>query len=116
MELDKIVRNIIRESLERQKMLFETESKDGSIVNLYQSTSEENLERLKKDPSFSAEYFGSRGGNMHTRAVYTNLELSQALKQNYGDVVVKSRCNFPGYKCKEPCKVVNTNINYYRNA
>ena len=51
MELDKIVRNIIRESLERQKMLFETESKDGSIVNLYQSTSEENLERLKNDPS-----------------------------------------------------------------
>ena len=94
MELDKIVRNIIRESLERQKMLFETESKDGSIVNLYQSTSEENLERLKKDPSFSAEYFGSRGGNMHTRAVYTNLELSQALKQNYGDVVVK--LNFYG--------------------
>lgn len=94
MELDKIVRNIIRESLERQKMLFETESKDGSIVNLYQSTSEENLERLKKDPSFSAEYFGSRGGNMHTRAVYANLELSQALKQNYGDVVVK--LNFYG--------------------
>ena len=58
MELDKIVRNIIRESLERQKMLFETESQygapNGDIAYLYQSTRYGNLERLKQDPSFSA--------------------------------------------------------------
>lgn len=93
MELDKIVRNIIRESLERQKMLFETESQygapNGDIAYLYQSTRYGNLERLKQDPSFSAEYFASIGGNMHTRAVYANLDYNQAKKQNYGDVVVR---------------------------
>ena len=51
---------------------------------------------------------------------YANRALLEGMiirpKNGNGDVVVKSRCNFPGYKCKEPCKVVNTNINYYRNA
>ena len=51
---------------------------------------------------------------------YANRALLEGMiirpKNGNGDFVVKSRCNFPGYKCKEPCKVVNTNINYYRNA
>lgn len=35
---------------------------------------------------------------------------------NGDDIIIKSRCMFPGYECKEPCKIVNKKINYYRNA
>ncbi len=91
MELNKeFIREILRESLNKQKAkILENKSEDTNKVYLYQSTSMENLERIKNAPKFSAEFFGFRGGNLHTRAIYSNLEYSQAAKQNYGNVVLR---------------------------
>lgn len=35
---------------------------------------------------------------------------------DFSDVIVKSRCQYSNYSCKEPCKVLNTYVNYYRNV
>lgn len=90
------IKNIIRESLSQQRILFlnEDESNRQDFINLYQSTTIERLEGLKKNPMFSFEYFGSVGGNLHTRAVYANLNIEQAFKLKYGPVLVK--LNFYG--------------------
>ena len=37
-------------------------------------------------------------------------------KDSKDDIIIKARCAFQGYTCKEPCKIVNEKINYYRNA
>lgn len=90
------IKNVIRESLSQQRILFlnEDDSNGHDFINLYQSTTMDRLKSLIANPMFSAEYFGSVGGNMHTRAVYANLELKQAFKLNYGPVLVK--LNFYG--------------------
>lgn len=81
--------NIIKESIgnTKRKILFE---QGGKIVHLYQSTTPDKLKiMLNSDISFSAEFFGSAGGNMHTRAVYSNPDIRQAMKLNYGNVLVE---------------------------
>ena len=35
--------------------------------------------------------------------------------KKHDTIIVESRCKFSGYICKEPCKIANDTINYYRN-
>lgn len=84
-----LLKQIIHECIGQAKRKLMLESGE-KITHLYQSTTEENLKRMLASPvSFSAEFFGSVGGNMHTRAVYSNFDIRQAMKLNYGNVLVE---------------------------
>lgn len=67
------------------------QSYNDSIV--YQGTKMDLLNSLIKSGGFSAEWFGSNGGNMYTRGVYTNYEIGQTIEgckyNKYGTILVK---------------------------
>lgn len=67
-------------------------SKDAIV---YQGTKMELLKSLINTGGFSAEWFGSNGGNMYTNGVYTNYEIGQTIEgcksNKYGTILVKFR-------------------------
>lgn len=62
---------------------------------VYQGTKMSLLKSLINTGGFSAEWFGSNGGNMYTNGVYTNYEIGQTIEgckyDKYGTILVKFR-------------------------
>lgn len=62
---------------------------------VYQGTKMNLLKSLISTGGFSAEWFGSNGGNMYTNGVYTNYEIGQTIEgckyDKYGTILVKFR-------------------------
>ena len=60
---------------------------------VYQGTKMDLLKSLINTGGFSAEWFGSNGGNMYTNGVYTNYEIGQTIQgcksNKYGTILVK---------------------------
>lgn len=98
--MDNKIKNIFNNwvfRINNSSIINENYNDKNNEAIVYQGTKLDLLKSLINSGGFSAEWFGSNGGNMYTRGVYTNYQIGQTIRgcenNKYGTILVKFKVN-----------------------